>query len=361
MPVHAFGTTHGRAAYLTDPDGHVVELWTWDVSGHLATIPDGMTATPPDARPLRGLGSVLGIVISVVALAGGGVVGAAPGAAAAARTRAGQVAALIGAIALYGVNTLVRSERWHRLLLDDGAHPLRADSYSLTVVGYAVNNVLPARAGDAVRVVLMAPRAQCSKRTVLGTIVAERLLDVGVILVLFLVVGYAILGEVGAGSIEWVALATAVVIVGAAVAVVVVRRNQRVHDFVCADAVLDRGAGQRATARCWSAMTFGIWIIESFAWIAVGLSVGFAMSFLEGLYLVALASVFALIPSGPGYAGTQDAAAVIGIKAIGGTGATAVSYLVMLRFALLVPITLFGLVLLAVRYGGLGQLRAARA
>jgi catechol 2,3-dioxygenase-like lactoylglutathione lyase family enzyme len=36
----AFGTSHGRAAYLTDPDGHVVELWTWDVSGHLATIPD---------------------------------------------------------------------------------------------------------------------------------------------------------------------------------------------------------------------------------------------------------------------------------------------------------------------------------
>ena len=38
VPVHAFGTTHGRAAYLTDPDGHVVELWTWDVAGHLATI-----------------------------------------------------------------------------------------------------------------------------------------------------------------------------------------------------------------------------------------------------------------------------------------------------------------------------------
>jgi catechol 2,3-dioxygenase-like lactoylglutathione lyase family enzyme len=40
VPEHAFGTTHGRAAYLTDPDGHVVELWTWDVSGHLATISD---------------------------------------------------------------------------------------------------------------------------------------------------------------------------------------------------------------------------------------------------------------------------------------------------------------------------------
>ena len=26
---------HGRAAYVSDPDGNVVELWTWDVAGHL--------------------------------------------------------------------------------------------------------------------------------------------------------------------------------------------------------------------------------------------------------------------------------------------------------------------------------------
>ena len=25
----------GRAAYVTDPDGNVVELWTWDVAEHL--------------------------------------------------------------------------------------------------------------------------------------------------------------------------------------------------------------------------------------------------------------------------------------------------------------------------------------
>src|SRR5215207_8623549 len=241
-----------------------------------------MTATPPDARPVRGLGSVLGIGISVVALAG--VVWWAlrqeppqlP-------HTAGEIAALLGAIALYGVNTMVRAERWHRLLVDDGAHPLRADSYSLTVVGYAVNNVLPARAGDAVRVVLMAPRAGASKRTVLGTIVAERLLDVAVILVLFLVVGYAILGEVGAGSVEWIAGATVVVVAGAAVAITVVRRNRRIHDFVA--------PMLSSTARLLSrhgvllvGMTFGVWLIEACAWIAVGLSVGFEMSFLEGLY-----------------------------------------------------------------------------
>jgi len=31
-----FGENHGRAAYVDDPDGNVVELWTWDVANHLA-------------------------------------------------------------------------------------------------------------------------------------------------------------------------------------------------------------------------------------------------------------------------------------------------------------------------------------
>jgi glycosyltransferase 2 family protein len=318
-----------------------------------------MTATPPETRPLRGLGSALGIVISVVCLAA--VVWWAlkqPTPQFPHTPR--EIGALIGAIVLYGINTLVRSERWHRLLVDDGARPGRADSYSLTTVGYAVNNVLPARAGDAARVVLMAPRAETTKRTVVGTIVAERLLDVAVILVLFLVVGYAILGTVGAHSVEWIVLATVAVIAAGIVAIVLIRRNHRIHDFVAPMLSSTMRLLSRHGALL-VAMTFGVWIIEACAWIAVGASVGFDMSFLEGLYLVALASVFALIPSGPGYAGTQDAATVIGIKAIGGTGATAVSYLVMLRFALLVPITAVGFVLLAVRYGGFSRLRAAEA
>jgi glycosyltransferase 2 family protein len=78
------------------------------------------------------------------------------------------------------------------------------------------------------------------------------------------------------------------------------------------------------------------------------------------VYLVALSSIFSLIPSGPAYAGTQDSAAVIGIKAIGGTSAIAVSYLLMLRFVLVVPITTLGFLLLAARYGGISKLRAAR-
>ena len=35
VEVMNFSAGHGRAAYLDDPDGNVVELWTWDVGEHL--------------------------------------------------------------------------------------------------------------------------------------------------------------------------------------------------------------------------------------------------------------------------------------------------------------------------------------
>ena len=40
---------------------------------------------------------------------------------------------------------------------------------------------------------------------------------------------------------------------------------------------------------------------------------------------------------------------------------TILSYLLLLRFVLFVPITVVGFVLLVVRYGGLSRIRAARA
>jgi catechol 2,3-dioxygenase-like lactoylglutathione lyase family enzyme len=36
-----YGHGRGRAAYVTDPGGHVVEFWTWDVAGHLQELAAG--------------------------------------------------------------------------------------------------------------------------------------------------------------------------------------------------------------------------------------------------------------------------------------------------------------------------------
>jgi glycosyltransferase 2 family protein len=266
-----------------------------------------------------------------------------------------------GAVMLYGLATFVRGERWQRLLVDEGGTPPRRVTQELNVIGYMGNNLLPARAGDAIRVVLMAPRAGMLMRSVVGTLFAERLLDVGLLVVVFVIVGYGLLGEVGADKVEYVLLAAAAVAAVGALAYLLVRRNEKVMGFLAPIASATLGLRRAHHGLRLLGLTMIIWAIEAGVWMASAAGVGFGMTPIEGLYIVALASIFAMIPSGPAYAGTQDAAAIIGIKALGATSAQAVAYIVMLRFVIVVPITLAGLVLLVTRYGGLGKLRTARA
>lgn len=271
-----------------------------------------------------------------------------------------ELAALVAAIALYGLATVVRAERWQRLLEDEQATPARLDTYALTCIGYMGNNILPARGGDVVRTLLMAPRAHTSIRTVIGTLLAERILDVAVLVVLFVVVGYGLLGEVGGGKVEIILLVAAGLAIAAALAYFAVRRNEKMMAFIAPMLSSTLGLRRAHHGLLLLGMTLVIWGIEAGVWMSAGAAIGFGMDPIEGLYIVALASVFSMIPSGPAYAGTQDAAAILGIKALGGTGAQAVAYIVMLRFIIVVPITLVGLVLLAARYGGLGKLKDAR-
>ena len=270
---------------------------------------------------------------------------------------AGEWLAVAGAVMLYGVATFVRGERWQRLLVDEGGTQSRRVTQELNIIGYMGNNLLPARAGDAIRVVLMAPRSGLLMRSVIGTLLAERVLDVSLLVVIFVIVGYGLLGEVGADSVEYVLIAAAGIAVVAVAAYLLVRRNEKVMGFLAPIASATLGLRRAHHGLRLLALTLLIWAIETAVWMSVAGAIGFGVNVIEGVYLVALASVFSMIPSGPAYAGTQDAAAIIGLKALGSTGAQAVAFIVMLRFVIVVPITIVGLVLMASRYGGLRRLR----
>ena len=105
-------------------------------------------------------------------------------------------------------------------------------------------------------------------------------------------------------------------------------------------------------------ITFVVWALEWIAWWLTARAVGLNLALLEVGYLMGLASMFALVPSGPGYVGTFDAAVVFGVRALDFTGAQALSYVLLLRFVVTVPITLIGLVVLVLGYGGLHRMRA---
>jgi uncharacterized membrane protein YbhN (UPF0104 family) len=312
---------------------------------------------PPDAGLPRADARlrVIGVALSAISL--GGVIWWARSQPAPKLPSGGaQLASLGAAIAAYALATIARGERWHSLLGRIGGTPSRADSYSLTAVGYMGNNVLPARGGDAMRVVLMAPRSGTTNRGVIGTLVAERLLDVVVLLALFVVLAYGVLRGVDAPSAGRLGLALAgLATIGMTAAIVLTlgRRRGRVARLLgFVRPMLDSTRGLRGRYGTeMVGVTAVIWGLEAATYLAVAGAIGLGINPIEAAYIVAIASVFVLVPSGPGYIGTLDAAVLFGARAVGASGSQSVSYLLTLRFVLLIPITVAGLVLLLTRYG----------
>ena len=96
-------------------------------------------------------------------------------------------------------------------------------------------------------------------------------------------------------------------------------------------------------------------MIEGTIFWLVAQSLALPIGLLDGLSLVVLTAVAALIPAAPGYVGTFDAAVIFGLKALGVAGGHAVAFALLVRFVLFVPITIVGLIVFAVQSGGLGR------
>jgi uncharacterized membrane protein YbhN (UPF0104 family) len=270
--------------------------------------------------------------------------------------------ALGGALALYALATLTRGERWHRLLRHTSIHPRRIDSYAITTVGYAGNNVLPARAGEALRTFLVAGRVDASKREVLGTIVAERVLDAAVLAIAFAFGAY---GALISGSP--VAL-LGIIVAGIGAIVLFPSRwwpspsHPRLRWLVETVGHLlapTRRLASREGVQL-LALTFVIWSMEATTYWLVSEAAGLGISAGGAVFIMVVANFVSLIPAGPGYVGTFDAAVLFAAKSLGTARSSALTYLLLLRFVLFIPITVTGLVLLVMRYGGLKGYRAAR-
>ena len=267
------------------------------------------------------------------------------------------------ATTLYVFATLLRAERWRRILGQTGVHPRRSDVYGLTTVGYMGNNVLPARAGEVLRVVLLDRQSGSGKRNGLGTVVAERLLDAFALGTIFVVVVYGVLRETTLPSDRPLVVAggALALLCAGLLALHLLRRRGalgKIRDFL-----RPLAGGPRALLSAEGvlllAASFAIWAVEASVYLTIARATELDISLMGALYLVALTNLFAMLPAAPGYVGTFDAAVIFGVKAVGGTGSAAVSYLLLLRFVLFVPITLVGFLVLVARYGGWSRLRTA--
>jgi uncharacterized membrane protein YbhN (UPF0104 family) len=267
------------------------------------------------------------------------------------------------AVALYAVATVLRGERWHWILHVTGVRTHRSDCYALTTVGYMGNNVLPARAGEALKVVLLSARCDASKRTLLGSVVAERILDLLALATIFVVVVYGALSSsvLPTDRPLLVAGLGVLLLVLAGVALWVLRRHhvfERARDWLRPLADAPRALLGRDGALLLVG-TFVLWAFEAAVYLAVARAVELDFSVTGALYLVALTNFVAALPAAPGSIGTFDAAVAFGARRLGASGSMAVTYMLLLRFILYIPITVVGLVILVTRYGGWSRLRSA--
>jgi len=270
---------------------------------------------------------------------------------------------MVAASFLYALATLVRAERWHRILHVIGVNARRRDCYGLTTVGYMGNNVLPARAGEALRVVLLDQRTGAGKRTLLGTIVAERILDVIILSLILVIAVYGVLdGDVLPTDSPLLIAGAGVAVLALAAGVFSFLRSrggmERLRDFARPLAGAPRALAGKAGVPLLGA-TAVLWLIEGAVYLAVARAVELDISTTGAMYLVALTNFVAAIPAAPGSIGTFDAAVAFGTRALGGAGSAVTSYLLLLRFVLYVPITVVGLLVMVLRYGGWARMREA--
>jgi glycosyltransferase 2 family protein len=255
----------------------------------------------------------------------------------------------------------LRGLRWHRIMVHAGIEHRLRDALGLTLVGYMGNNVLPARGGELLKIGLLGARSSARRREILGTVIAERLLDAAVLVVLFVALTWAGVAGAPGGRGEAALAAGGLVACAAAVALYVrLRRGGRFERFAATVRPVAR-ASRLLTRRQGiplALLSLAIWCIDAVAFMLIARSIGVALSLPDASVVVVLAALGAAIPAAPGYVGTFDAGMLLGLSAAGVEGGAAVGVLLLTRFLFFVPVTIAGLAVLVCGYGGLRRRRS---
>jgi uncharacterized protein (TIRG00374 family) len=270
-----------------------------------------------------------------------------------------------------------RALRW-RLILDSAIRIKTRDAFSVVIIGYAANNLLPVRAGELVRAQLLHDSHGASRLGTLGTIVVERIFD-GLILALFLAGTIAIAG--GSSFLQVVAaIMTAAFVVGTIVLAVLAMQPEgrdrwsprllrlvpmrvRPRARVWLASFLTGLRGLRGV-RSWFlviAATVTSWFLEAVAYWLVGIGFGISLDFPLYLAVCGAANLAIAAPSTAGGVGPFEFFAQKALTAFGVGTAAATVYALVLHMLLLIPVVLLGIALLWRRHMGLGtMLRAGR-
>jgi len=273
-----------------------------------------------------------------------------------------------------------RARRW-RWLFPPGPEP--PGIVAATMIGYMANNVLPLRAGEVVRIYVLARKLRESGTgtraesfwLVTATLVVERVLDS---LAIVLMLAVLVLTVQVPRVVEWAAgVLFAIDVVGVSLLVAIVRAPERCRRLLLrltarwpaaarlVVSVFDTGMRGLDGIRTWSHLpplagwTALVWLLPATAAWAMLRAVHLDLPFGAGWTVLAFVGIGISVPSAPGYVGVFHAAATAALELFGVERSVALAYAVLFHASTVLPITIVGWLFLLREQVSLAEARRA--
>jgi hypothetical protein len=272
----------------------------------------------------------------------------------------------VPSLAVFTAGVALRGLRWWRLFDVRRRPPLREVMRAL-LVGYFFNNILPARAGEAARVISLHARTRTPRAETVGTVVAERVFDVLALLAI-LFGAYAWLPPISWLQAAAIFGVVVVVAIGALVLALVryderaihwllsplrrIRRDGFAERVGLAAINATRGLVAIRDARIAleaMALTVASWVVLSLSYWILMQAFSLDVPFAAGLLVTITINMGLVLPSSPAAIGVFEAATVIALTAFDVPQADALSYALVLHLLNLVPFLVVGAALLGPR------------
>ena len=277
--------------------------------------------------------------------------------------REARLAAVALAAGLLSLSVFLRACRWRVLLSAEGRVSIPLTFWA-TSAGYLGNNVLPARAGEVVRTLMVSGQTGMSKAFVLTTALSERVVDAIALLTLSSMVlltlsnrpGWlahaarpiAVLGLSGVAAIAllpplerfWLKFLTWTPIPGAFRERVegtlrhVLRGIRSFHDY--------RRLSQ------FVGLTAVVWCLDGVTTVVLASAIGVSISLPIAFLLIAGLGLGSALPSTPGYVGIYQFVAVSILTPFGYSRTDAIAYILLAQALSYVVLAFWGLIGLGV-------------
>lgn len=265
------------------------------------------------------------------------------------------------AVVLLLVGVWMRAERWRRLF-PPGARPSGRTLFWCLSIGYLFNNILPARAGEAARVIALRREAGVPAVQSAVTVVLERIFDLCALALLFLV---ALPWLPGGRFTRVLTVVSVVILVGSALAIAIVSlprprqaairagaRLPLLRRWIAAGHLERVAEGATVLRQARVAREVTVWSVTSCLVITASYWAVFEGSGVHSTVRAAIVAMVAtnlgqVVPSAAASIGVFEAAGRLSLTLFGVGAARALSATIVLHAVTVVPVVILGAIAVA--------------